>query len=157
MIQKVEDVREELKIKIQNMEGNQERMEDCLVSIYQLKKIVELMRSHNEKIYRHNYPQMLQQRIKNARDYRINLQSSYMAMDYITREFISNKEIVEGFQFMNNNVLKSLEEQFDNLWIEMHGILTKVPIDVSLSMLTIKTMQGVDAEQALKIIETVAN
>ncbi len=72
---------------------------------------------------------MLLQRVKNARDYRIKLQSIYMAMDYVNREFIPNQEIVDGIKFMNNNVIKNLEEQFDNLWIKMHEILTQEPID----------------------------
>ena len=113
-----------------NMEAKQERIEDYLVLIYQLKKILELMRTHYEEINRNNQPNMLQQRVINARYYRINLQSIYTAMDQINREFIPNKEIVDRFQFMNNYVIKNLEEQFENLWIKMHEVLTKEPIDI---------------------------
>ena len=61
-----------------------------------------------------------------------------MAVDQFNREFIPNKEIVDGFQFINDNFIKKLEEQFEILWIKIHDILTKKPIDIDQAMLEMK-------------------
>ena len=76
-------MRAEIEKETKDIETKQKQIEAFIVLIYQLTKIVELMRSHNEKIYRNNQPNMLQQRVKNARDYKIKLWNSYKATDDI--------------------------------------------------------------------------
>ena len=80
-----------------------------------------------------------------------------MAIDQINREFIANKVTVEGFQFMNTDVLKNLHEQFDNLWIVMHNILTYKIFDIQAAMSKIEQIQGIDTKEALNILKEVEN
>ena len=109
MIKKVEDMSVEIHNETLEME-KLEKMEDSILQIYQLKTTVELMRSHNEKIYRNNLPHMLEQRVLNARDYRIMLQQMYQAADEINEQFISNQKVVDEIKFIHDDVLNNLKE-----------------------------------------------
>ena len=109
IIKKVEDMSVEIHHKTLEME-KQEKMEDFILQIYQLKSIVELMRSHNEKIYRNNLPHKLEQRVLNARDYRIMLWQMYQAADEINKEVISNQKVVDEIKFIHDDVLSNLKE-----------------------------------------------
>ncbi len=108
MIKKVEDMSVEIHNKTLDME-QQEKMEDFILQIYQLKTIVEQMRSHNEKVYKNNLPNQLQQRVKNARDYAIKLFSNYMITDDLNEKVISNKEAVDKFKFTDKDVQENLK------------------------------------------------
>ncbi len=54
---------------------------------------------------------MFRQRVKNARDDRINLQSIYKLIDDIINEtFLPNKEVVDGIKFDSDDLRKNLQE-----------------------------------------------
>ena len=103
-------MRAEIEQETNDMKAKKKQIEDFIVLIYKMIKIVELMRSHNEKIYRNNLPHMLEQRVLNARDYRIMLQQMYQAADEINEQFISNQKVVDEIKFIHDDVLNNLKE-----------------------------------------------
>ena len=53
-------MRAEIEQETNDMKAKKKQIEEFIVLIYKMIKIVELMRSHNEKIYRNNLPHMLE-------------------------------------------------------------------------------------------------
>ena len=111
MIKKVEDMRIYIQEETKNMETQKKEIQDCILLVFKLMKIVELMRNHYERVYLTNQPSKFQERIKSSRHFRINLETSYMATDKINLEVLSNKKEIEkiNFQFCQSDVLKHLD------------------------------------------------